>query len=164
MKQNELIPAGAAIVLVALGLACAPRPPAAVLQESGLAAGVEEEWIDPGGLPGQVDRIFRLTDDEGLVGYRVEVTVDARSVTFPVRVRTDRDGRVVSARVVRYPGSRGRGVMRVTFAEQFTGKTSADPIRIGKDVDAVSGATSSSRAFSEGVRRAARAVEAIRNR
>jgi len=62
------------------------------------------------------------------------------------------DGRVRSVRVLAFyepleylPAERWYG--------RFAGKTRTDPLRLGRDVDAVSGATLSARAATEGVRR-----------
>ena len=48
----------------------------------------------------------------------------------------------------------GEEVKNKKFRNQFIGKSSQDPIRLGKDIIAVSGATISSRALSIGTRRA----------
>lgn len=154
----------AMVGLMAAAMSCSPQPSSPTMSEPRLGVVGREELVDPDGLPDDVDRIARLMHDEQLIGYQVDVTVHARSAVFPLRVEIDPDGRVLSAKVVAYSGVRGRKVQRAAFAEQFTGKTSADAIRVGRDVDAVSGATSSSLAFSDGVRRALQAVDAIRGR
>jgi Na+-translocating ferredoxin:NAD+ oxidoreductase RnfG subunit len=150
--------------LVAVAISCSPQPSGPVMSESRLTGAARTEPVDLTGLPGDVDQIIRLMDGERPVRYQVDVTVRARSAKFSMRVEIDPHGRVASARVLTYSGMRGRQVGGVAFGEQFTGKTSADAVRVGRDVDAVSGATSSSRAFSGGVRRALQAVDAIRGR
>ena len=47
------------------------------------------------------------------------------------------------------------------FRRQFVGKTGRDPLRLNRDIDAVSGATISSGAMAVGVRRAAVLVDEI---
>ena len=55
-----------------------------------------------------------------------------------------------------YSAQRGEEVCSPSFAQQFEGKTPDAPIRVGKDIDAVTGATISSRAMADGVRRIVR--------
>jgi H+/Na+-translocating ferredoxin:NAD+ oxidoreductase subunit G len=45
------------------------------------------------------------------------------------------------------------------FRDQFLGKTAADPIVVGKDIDVVSGASISSRSIALGVKRDALVVQ-----
>lgn len=61
---------------------------------------------------------------------------------------------VKRATLVSYPWSRGREVGRRSFTRQFEGKGPKDAIEIGKDIDAVTGATVSCRAMAAGVREA----------
>jgi len=61
---------------------------------------------------------------------------------------------VKRAIVVSYPWPRGRDVAKHAFTIQFEGKGPEDAIEIGKDIDAMAGATISCRVMSEGVREA----------
>lgn len=47
----------------------------------------------------------------------------------------------------------GSRIEEATFRDQFTGKKLTDPIALGRDIDGISGATVSSRAVTEAVRR-----------
>jgi hypothetical protein len=47
------------------------------------------------------------------------------------------------------------------FRKQFQGKTAQDPLRLNRDIDAVSGATVSSASLATGARRAAILVEEL---
>ncbi len=95
-----------------------------------------------------------IESKSGVLGYVVDEQVVSRSGPFTIRVVVGRNFRVVSARVLEYSADRGRGVRRASFSRQFSGKGPDDPIRIGKDIDAVTGATLSSRSMAGGVRRA----------
>jgi hypothetical protein len=94
----------------------------------------------------------------GLEGYVATVWCKSKSNLFPVRVVIDTDFRVLSATVLSYPSSRGRKIQSPRFTRQFRGKGPENPVRVGEDIDAVSGATSSSSAMARGVRRAIRAA------
>lgn len=79
--------------------------------------------------------------------------VTGRSSSFKVTVIMDSDFIVTHAFASQYTGSRGKEICSRQFGRQFRGKTSDDPIRVGDDIDAVTGATSSSRAMADSVRK-----------
>jgi hypothetical protein len=106
------------------------------------------------GPRGGTETVHTVFGSAGLEGYVATVWCKSKSNLFPVRVVMDKDFRVLSARVLSYSSSRGREIRSPRFTRQFAGKGPGDPIRVGKDIDAVSGATSSSSAMAQGVRRA----------
>ncbi len=73
-------------------------------------------------------------------------------ITFAVKL--SRDGVVLRQEVMTYREQRGGEIRDKRFRKQFVGKTVDDPISMNDDIDAVSGATISSRAIAVGVRRA----------
>ena len=75
-------------------------------------------------------------------------------------VRIDAGGRVEEIRVLVFRETRGDEIRRPRFLKQFRGMDSGDRLRVGRDVDAVTGATYSSRAITRGVRKALALVEA----
>jgi hypothetical protein len=81
-------------------------------------------------------------------------------ITFGVLVGPE--GTVSRVEVMVYREAYGDGVRGPAFRRQFTGLTSASPMRAGKEIQIVSGATISSRSLSVGVRRAVAIVEAWR--
>ncbi len=68
-------------------------------------------------------------------------------------------GIVKSVRILEYSEERGKPVKELSFLNQFVGKKTGSIFRVGKDVDAVSGATRSSEAVSEAVRKASFAFD-----
>ena len=68
---------------------------------------------------------------------------------------------VKQARVISYPWDRGRDVRKRAFTSQFEGKGPEDPIQLGKDIDAMTGATISSRVMAQGVRDTIKLLEII---
>src|SRR5690606_5283390 len=72
------------------------------------------------------------------------------------------DGRVSGARVTdyyeSYKSSMGDFLRRPGIQEQFADKSIADPFEVNADVDGVSRATISTRAFARGIRNASRRV------
>lgn len=74
-----------------------------------------------------------------------------RPITYLVAV--DPAGKVVRVELLVYRESHGGQVRGRTFLEQYEGKSSSDPVRVGKDITSISGATLSARAVSKGVKR-----------
>lgn len=104
--------------------------------------------------------VSEIRGDMGVLGYRVESKVVSRSGPFRIRVILDKQLYVKQATVISYPWKRGRDVCKRVFTDQFTGKGPGDAIRLGRDIDAMTGATISSRVMTRGVRDA---IELVRN-
>lgn len=103
------------------------------------------------GRPDEAE-ISKIKGDSGLLGYRVDSKVVSRSGPFRIRVLLDPQLYVKRATVISYPGERGRDVCKRAFTNQFKGKGPRDPIRLGKDIDAITGATISSGVMTDGIR------------
>lgn len=63
-------------------------------------------------------------------------------------------GEVSKVSVMEFMEDHGKAVKEDNYLKQYIGKKGSDPIEVGKDIDAVSGATNSSKAISEAVRKA----------
>jgi hypothetical protein len=113
------------------------------------------------GPASRTDSVQPVLGSAGVEGYVATVWCKSKSNLFPVRVVMDKSFAVLTATVLSYPSSRGRKVQSPRFTRQFHGKGPDDPLKIGKDIDAVSGATSSSTAMADGVRRATHAARRI---
>ena len=103
------------------------------------------------GRPGKA-KVMVIKKTSGLLGYCVESEVSGRSGPFKIRVLLDPQLHVKQATVISYPWERGRDVCRRAFTRQFEGKGPRDLIRIGEDIDAMTGATISSHAMTQGIR------------
>ena len=90
------------------------------------------------------------------LGYVATEATKARSGRFTVLVLVGPDCTVQRTAVIDYRGTHGRGCLYPRFTRQFAGKAPTDPIRIGQDIDAVTGATLSCNAVADVVRRALR--------
>ena len=106
--------------------------------------------------------IDEVKGSSGLLGYWVESKVMSRSGPFTIRVLLDPRLYVKQAKVILYPGKRGREVCSPVFTRQFNGKGPKDPLQLGKDIDAISGATISSRVMTEGVLNAIKLIRCIK--
>ena len=105
----------------------------------------------------------RLLYDAGdrFLGYAIvtEEIGKYRPITFMVGI--DPHFRVEAAAVLVYRESRGGQVRRSRFLRQYRGKSSADPIRINRDIINISGATLSVRSLNFGVRKLLYLTEAL---
>ena len=113
------------------------------------------------GLPDNA-KVSEIEGPSGLLGYCVESKVVSRSGQFKIRVLLDPQVYVKQASVISYPWHRGRDVRKRAFTSQFEGKGPDDSIQIGKDIDAMSGATISSRVMAEGIRDTVKLVELLK--
>ena len=99
-------------------------------------------------------RVHLLYDAaDRLLGYAIvtEEIGKYRPITFMVGV--DPQFKVEGAAVLIYRESRGGEVRRSRFLRQYRGKSSADPIRINRDIVNISGATMSVQALNFSVRK-----------
>lgn len=103
-----------------------------------------------------VDKIFTGYDSNGkIIGYAIQVL--PRGYGGPITLMVGVfEGKVRGIEVVdlkETPGL-GDGILNKSWQKQFLGKTADDPLEVRKDIDAVSGATISSKAVSAGVKTA----------
>ncbi len=107
-------------------------------------------------------KISEIRNSSERLGYCVESELVSRSGPFKIRVFLDSHLIVKRANVISYPWERGRDVRRRAFTNQFEGKGPEDPIEIGKDIDAITGATISCQAMVEGVREAIKSLRLMK--
>ena len=114
-----------------------------------------DKEADSSGLAGRA-AVSEIRGPSGLLGYLIATKVSGRSGPFGITVFLDERLIVKRATVASYPWPRGREVRRRSFTSQFEGKGPGDAIEVGKDIDAVTGATISCQAMARGVRDAVR--------
>ncbi len=96
---------------------------------------------------------YRVAIKNGRVlGYAIVDTVLSRNAPMTFMVALDPDATVRRVEILAHIESPGKAVRQKGFLSQFEGKGVNDPVRIGSDIDAVTGATLSSRATADGVR------------
>ncbi len=95
------------------------------------------------------------------VGYAVvlEAVGKERPITFLIGI--DPNGGVRGAEVLIYRESEGAEIRHPRFMAQFVKKKMEDPLRLGQDIQVISGATLSSRAAAYIVRKALSIFEAV---
>lgn len=111
------------------------------------------------------DYLFRIgkKGDEA-VGYAtvLEVIGKERPITFLIGIHPD--GEIKGVEVLVYRESRGSEVRNPRFMAQFLRKKVDNPLRLGNDIESISGATLSARAAAYAVKKALAIFEVIYKR
>lgn len=119
-----------------------------VIKRDDLAEQAAELFKDTG-------NIFEVKVEGRTVGYAVQVTPRGYGGPISMIVGLTPDGRVTGVKVVEHRETPGLGTIVTDseeFLAQYAGKDPSSPVEIGTDVDAVSGATISSKGVTAGVR------------
>jgi electron transport complex protein RnfG len=122
---------------------------ARLAQRLGYAPARDRYTIFVATTQGKVDGYAVVDDEQGL----------HQPITFATRLSPR--GAVERVEIMVYREPRGDEVRDPRFRKQFEGKTAQDSLRLGRDIDAVSGATVSSASLATGVHRAAVLVEEL---
>lgn len=133
-----------------------------------LTAGVDVTPLVQGVLPGatQVEtsgQLFIGYDDMGnLIGYAAVESAPGYGGPIEMLVGVDPDGHILETTVVEQRESPGffRLVERSDLIDNYTGHSVTAPLQLGKDLDAVTGATVSSEGIASAVRTAVRDIAA----
>jgi Na+-translocating ferredoxin:NAD+ oxidoreductase RnfG subunit len=107
-----------------------------------------------GPLPLDEYVFYRALRDGEVVGYCLFDDQMGQNEPITFGVQLDTEGTVLRVEVVTYREDGGQGITNGGFRSQFEGKDHDDPLSLGQDIVAVSGATYSSRATTVVVRRA----------
>lgn len=118
-----------------------------------------------------VTNVYAITDGGAEAGYAVKLDVSGSQSTISMVVGLDTEGAVTGISVVKSGETSGIGdkvtgnkplPSGVGMLDQFQGKTAADqPLKVGGNVTAISGATVSSKGITNGVNGALAAFAAI---
>lgn len=101
---------------------------------------------------------------EGVIGWILIFDVIGQSQPITFAVGVTQDGALQDVQVMVYREPQGEEIQEKRFRKQFVGKRLKDPIALGKDIDAISGATISSRSASFAARKALALSELLRTR
>ena len=109
-------------------------------------------------------RYLDVMKSDALVGriFFLDVVGQSKLIGFGVGVTPD--GALRDVEVMIYRETQGDQIREARFRRQFAGKKLEDPIALGKDIDAVSGATISSRSAAYAGRKALALDEVLRAR
>jgi Na+-translocating ferredoxin:NAD+ oxidoreductase RnfG subunit len=86
-------------------------------------------------------------------GYFFVDAVIGKHELITYAVALTRDGKVRQTEILEYREAYGGEVRSAGWRQQFTGRQHGDPVRIGRDIKNISGATMSSEHVTDGIRR-----------
>lgn len=96
-----------------------------------------------------------------VVGYATVLDVIGKEQPITFMVAVAPEGAVRGVQVLAYRESQGSEIRSKRFLDQFAGKTLAAPLRLGRDVHGISGASLSSRSTAYAVKKALALVTAV---
>lgn len=125
--------------------------------------GYQEYKIESHFLGQQEFKVYAVYKDNLVMGWSVVSDEKGKIKPITFLVGIDTQGKVLDVYVVEYRELFfGSGIKRRSFLNQFHGKSSRDPIMVGRDIDAVTHATISSQAASSAVRKSLKLIEELR--
>ncbi len=95
---------------------------------------------------------WRFERDGTLLGYACIDDVPGKAQPITFLLATDPELRIRSVEILAYRESHGGEIRRADWRAQFAGKQPGDPLRVGRDVRNIAGATISCRSLTNGVR------------
>jgi FMN-binding domain len=104
------------------------------------------------------------SDPEPVLGqiFLLDVVGQSQPITFAVGVK--QDGALQDLQVMVYREPHGDEIREKRFRAQFAGKKLQDPLVVGKDIDAISGATISSSSAAYAARKGLALADLLRRR
>lgn len=111
-------------------------------------------------LSTKIYRVFRAERQGEIVGYGILVTRTVRSKSAAVLYLIAPDGRLEGIEIVAFNEPQ-EFIPSKAWLSQFKEKTVSDPLRVGKDIPTITGATLSARNVTDGSRLALALFDAI---
>lgn len=135
-------------------------------KQSAVAALYGGEAVETEMLPvrgGEVEELYLVSLDDELLGYCANVKSAGFGGDIDMMVASDAEGKLLGVRIVSMSETPGLGsrVENEAHLGQYRGLDVYTDVTLGKQLDAVSGATISSKAVNEGVRRALGEIRAL---
>lgn len=125
--------------------------------------GYQEYKVESHFLDNQKFKVYTVFKDNLVMGWSVVSDEKGKIKPITFLVGIDTEGKVLDVYVVEYRELFfGSGIKRRSFLSQFLGKSSHDPVTVGRDIDAVTHATISSRAAASAVRKSLKLIEELR--
>ena len=107
--------------------------------------------------------IYTILKEGKTIGWTVVLDEMGKIKPITFLVGIDAHRKVLDVYVLEYRDMFGSEIKRRSFMKQFKGKTIQSPLKIGKDIDAVTAATISSQAASLSVKKALKLVDKLLN-
>lgn len=162
-KPIRLVLTLVAVTVVAAGLLggvnMITAPVIAERQEADYRNALEEYYPDMAEFNTELlgedsfDLVYNAAGD--LLGVMASAGVQGYDDLISYNLALDKEGTILGLRIVEHTETQGVGdvIEKPEFQNQFLGKSCLDPLQIGEDVDTVSGATISTSAMIDSLRR-----------
>lgn len=110
-----------------------------------------------------VIKVYKAFKDDQRAGWVVQVAPRGYGGPLTFAVGINAEGKVVGISLIEIKETPGLGmnVEKPEFNEQFKGKDVYDPLEVGKGIDALTGATISSKAMTLGVKEALESLKML---
>jgi Na+-translocating ferredoxin:NAD+ oxidoreductase RnfG subunit len=108
--------------------------------------------------------IYKIHSAKKLKGIAVLDNVYGKSMPITFLVIFDPDGKIISSNIVKYREPYGGAVTNKGWNQKFEGKNASSGFVVGKDVDAISGATISVNSVAKGINKLALLIEEIKDK
>jgi len=102
------------------------------------------------------------TKEADIIGYGFLIEVIGKERPITLLIGITKEGAIISVEVLIYRESQGSEIRYPRFMAQFRGKKKEDPLRMGTDIQSISGATLSSRGVTYGVKKALALFDVVR--
>jgi Na+-translocating ferredoxin:NAD+ oxidoreductase RnfG subunit len=99
-------------------------------------------------------RYNMATKGADIIGYAFPIEVIGKERLITLLIGVTKEGTIIAVEVLIYRESQGSEIRYPCFMAQFLGKKKKDPLRMGDDIQSISGATLSSRGVTYGVKKA----------
>jgi Na+-translocating ferredoxin:NAD+ oxidoreductase RnfG subunit len=106
-------------------------------------------------------RVWQARRDDTLLGYVVTDAVIGKFELIDYAVALSPTGEIRDVEVLAYRESHGQEVRGQAWRAQFAGKSASAPLRVGEDVQNISGATLSCTHLTDGIHRIAAMIQLI---
>ncbi len=101
----------------------------------------------------EIQQVWRAERDGELLGWVFVDDVIGKHEFITYATALSPQGAVLGVEIMSYRETHGDEVREAQWRQQFVGKTLDDKLRLGKDIDNISGATLSCRNVTDGVKR-----------
>lgn len=112
--------------------------------------------ITPGALA--TTRFFTVKQGDQVLGSFALDAVIGKFQMINYAVSFDAQGAIKDIEILSYREAHGAEVRNASWRSQFVGKKASEPLRVGDDIDNISGATLSCSHLTDGVRKLARLI------
>ncbi len=96
---------------------------------------------------------WQVFENDSLVAIAMLDNVYGKSMPITFLTVFDQSGEIISVRIIKYRESIGGEVESTYWLEQFVGKKTDNEFKVGQEIDAISGATISVHAITNGVKK-----------